>query len=542
MQKISKKRFASIIAVLCIFAFAVQIYNSNSYLETNEVSLFKKNTTRSQSYQYVDKGVHYECGHSKVLEKEKQLDQPQQAFDESLYGTNDVSYLLPVEKEYKNIRIKVDYSNISTLSLETRQYIVKKVFPAVVSYIQAVIKVQRLTQPIKVDPAYKGKTCGQGKIKIPDEHFDGVQDTDLVFYVSHHSQDTNLLAYSSYCPQGQNYGLSSGRPTVAYMSYNLKQLEKDISSNDKMVLAKWIYMTTHELVHSLVFSPNYYDKYLLEKNPVKIIGGKPYVVAPSVIKVAKEYYGCPTVDKVALEDAGGATTFGFHWERRYFGNEIMTGSFLYDSILSKFTAAMFRASGWYEVDDSLLAELTWGIGEKCEFLVDSCPKNTKEFCTMPGKRCNFDYIGQGVCSDSDILSNKCSYFQPSKTQHCTYPDEESRKIYEVSGGTWGPNARCFDTDIAASSNVSSVCYDAYCDFKTEIPTVIFKVFNKEYVCDNKTKEVEIPGKGKIKCPDITRFCTSIAACPLSCAGKGVCQQGKCKCFDGFKGDDCTQSV
>lgn len=53
-----------------------------------------------------------------------------------------------------------------------------------------------------------------------------------------------------------------------------------------MVLAKWIYMTTHELIHSLVFSPNYYSKYLLEKNPVKIIGGKPYVTAPSVLKVA----------------------------------------------------------------------------------------------------------------------------------------------------------------------------------------------------------------------------------------------------------------
>lgn len=46
----------------------------------------------------------------------------------------------------------------------------------------------------------------------------------------------------------------------------------------------------------------------------------------------------------------------------------MTGSFLYDSILSSFTAAMFKASGWYEVVEDLVAQLTWGIGEKCQFL------------------------------------------------------------------------------------------------------------------------------------------------------------------------------
>lgn len=161
-----------------------------------------------------------------------------------------------------------------------------------------------------------------------------------------------------------------------------------------MVLAKWIYMSTHELIHSLVFSPNYFDKFLLEKNPVEMIDGKPYVTAPSVVKVAQEYYGCPTVNKVPLEDEGDKkTTFGFHWERKYFGNEIMTGSFLYDSILSRFTAALFKASGWYQVNDDWVADLTWGIGENCDFLESACPQNTKEFCSSPGKQCNFDYIG-----------------------------------------------------------------------------------------------------------------------------------------------------
>ncbi len=62
-------------------------------------------------------------------------------------------------------------------------------------------------------------------------------------------------------------------------------MEEDLKSKDPMVLAKWIFVCLHELTHSFVFSPNYFDKFLLEPNPVKIVGGKSIVVAPSVVKL-----------------------------------------------------------------------------------------------------------------------------------------------------------------------------------------------------------------------------------------------------------------
>lgn len=46
------------------------------------------------------------------------------------------------------------------------------------------------------------------------------------------------------------------------------------------------------MTHSLAFSPNYFDKYLLEPNPVKIINYRSVVVAPSVVKVGKEHFNC----------------------------------------------------------------------------------------------------------------------------------------------------------------------------------------------------------------------------------------------------------
>lgn len=71
--------------------------------------------------------------------------------------------------------------------------------------------------------------------------------------------------------------------------------------------------------------------------------------------------------------------------------------------------------------------------------------------------------------------------------------------------------------------MSSLCFDARCDFSQINTKIIFKVFEEEYTCTSETKEVEIPGKGKVTCPDMLRFCFSIAACPYSCSGKGICK-------------------
>lgn len=55
--------------------------------------------------------------------------------------------------------------------------------------------------PIKVDPAYSKKPCGHAGIVIPKEHFTtGVANTDLVYYVKTFKEESNLLAYASFCP------------------------------------------------------------------------------------------------------------------------------------------------------------------------------------------------------------------------------------------------------------------------------------------------------------------------------------------------------
>ena len=52
-----------------------------------------------------------------------------------------------------------------------------------------------------------------------------------------------------------------------------------------------------------------------------------------------------------LEDDGGPGTAESHFEKRVFGNELMTGIVGSDvPVLSSFTLALCQDSGWYQVD------------------------------------------------------------------------------------------------------------------------------------------------------------------------------------------------
>jgi len=61
-----------------------------------------------------------------------------------------------------------------------------------------------------------------------------------------------------------------------------------------------------------------------------------------------------------LENNGGPTEAGSHWERTTFGNEGMTATLKWDAVFSKFTMNLFRDSGWYEFDEEYMPDLEWG--------------------------------------------------------------------------------------------------------------------------------------------------------------------------------------
>lgn len=151
---------------------------------------------------------------------------------------------------------------------------------------------------------------------------------------------------------------------------------------------------------------------------------------------------------------------------------------------------MLTASGWYKVVDYMIGTLTWGVGEKCEFVEYSCPKSSKEFCTGSNGGCSYDYVSPGYCGSNDYLADKCNYWEGYSNQHCNFPDENSKKVFTTSGGGWGAKARCFNTNVADSARwigVKALCFESHCNYSGTSTSIVFKVFGKEYTCNSSTK-------------------------------------------------------
>jgi hypothetical protein len=124
----------------------------------------------------------------------------------------------------------------------------------------------------------------------------------------------------------------------------------------------------HEILHALGFSADGFKRF---SDPVT--GGKlPLtdvmvdipsfnrtetrlkIVTPTVKKEARAHFKCATLDGVELENQGSAGSKAQHWEKRLYGNELMTSSIstvgavdstsLISSIDSAFTRTLGRCS------------------------------------------------------------------------------------------------------------------------------------------------------------------------------------------------------
>lgn len=103
------------------------------------------------------------------------------------------------------------------------------------------------------------------------------------------------------------------------------------------------------------------------------------MITPNLIREAKNHFACTNISGVFLENEGGSSSAGSHFEKVLFGNEIMTGIITGYAILSKFTLAILEDSGWYKVDYMQAQPFYWGKGKGCSFYTHLC-KNTEEFC------------------------------------------------------------------------------------------------------------------------------------------------------------------
>ena len=135
------------------------------------------------------------------------------------------------------------------------------------------------------------------------------------------------------------------------------------------------------------------------------------VTTPAVRDAARAHLGCGTLAGAELEDSGGISSAGSHWESRVFGPELMAasiGAAQNSPALSSLTLALFEDSGWYRPDYAAAEPLAWGRGAGCAFVESACidkasgailPEGSSLFCTTAAEAgCTSDRKRRGACA------------------------------------------------------------------------------------------------------------------------------------------------
>ena len=84
-----------------------------------------------------------------------------------------------------------------------------------------------------------------------------------------------------------------------------------------------------QMVHVLYFSKDLF-RFYVNPDTDEPVGEESIlvdrkIVSQKVVEAARQHFGCPSVEGVALEDSGGEGSAGSHWESRILNNELMVG-------------------------------------------------------------------------------------------------------------------------------------------------------------------------------------------------------------------------
>ncbi|KAI3759066.1 hypothetical protein L6452_06639 [Arctium lappa] len=415
--------------------------------------------------------------------------------------------------------------------------------------------------------------CGQdGGVQLPREYVEeGVADADLVLLVTTRPTTGNTLAWAVACERDQWGRAIAGHVNVA---------PRHLTAEAETLLSATL---IHEVIHVLGFDPHAFTHFRDERKrrrsqvtkqtmDEKLGRMVTRVVLPRVVMRSRYHYGAfsENFTGVELEDGGGRGTSGSHWEKRLLMNEIMTGSVDTRSVVSKMTLALLEDSGWYQANYSMADRLDWGRNQGTEFVTAPCNlwKGAYHCNTTQFSGCTYNREAEGYCpivNYSGDLPQWARYFpqankggQSSLADYCTYfvaysdgscIDTNSARVPDrMLGEVRGSSSRCMASSLVRNGFVrgsmtqGNGCYQHRCINMT-LEVAIDGIWKP---CPEAGGPVQFPGfNGELICPAYHELCSVnplliSRPCPNSCNSNGDCVDGKCICFLGFDGHDCSK--
>ncbi|CAJ2675541.1 unnamed protein product [Trifolium pratense] len=407
-------------------------------------------------------------------------------------------------------------------------------------------------EPVKGNLRLSGySACGQdGGVQLPREYVEeGVSDADLVLLVTTRPTTGNTLAWAVACERDQWGRAIAGHINVA---------PRHLTAEAETLLSATL---VHEVMHVLGFDPHAFvhfrDERRRRRNKVteqvmdeKIGRTVTRVVLPRVVMHSRHHYAAfsGNFTGLELEDGGGRGTSGSHWEKRLLMNEIMTGSVDTRSVVSNMTLALLEDSGWYKANYSMADRLDWGRNQGTEFVTSPCNlwKGGYHCNTTQFSGCTYNREAEGYCpivTYSGDLPQWAQYF-PKANKDTTSAREPDRVLGEVRGS----NSRCMASSLVRTGFVrgsptnGNGCYQHRCINKS-LEVAVDGLWRE---CPQAGGSIHFPGfNGELICPAYHELCNTDTAvdsgkCPSACNFNGDCVDGRCHCFLGFYGHDCSR--
>ncbi|GAQ86824.1 Leishmanolysin-like peptidase [Klebsormidium nitens] len=528
--------------------------------------------------------------------------------------------------------------NLSGLMTEHADYIQYNLVPTAIRWLERAIKVKRpVVGPLKlelecqqwqrwnmqglpvyecpervsptcldavIDPAHLNNvtTCDRSDAFhcVTTPSGPGVKNADLIVYIT--SKATPECGASTAAHAGAcMFDPDTDRPLAGNINFCPGYFSETDSNNPDGELM----ITLHEMTHVLAFSDSLFpyfrdengdprvpradsgwpdsSRYFSEQGPdVRAVVGTfqergttvRKIVTPQVIAMGRAHFGCSKLNGVELENGGGPSTAGSHWEARILHGEIMEGaSQVNTQAYSNVTLALLDDSGWYAPDYGLGMFLRFGRLKGCDFAYKSCSSSAGQAvfseyqCAAGGSgaagyQCTYDAIAVGYCDgcgDSPTDSGSCTDDGCQRVigwnnYGCTAPLLGQMQTDAVSVGMqFGPASRCFQhgsdpwiKKVGNSNAQSAGCYPQRCvpGKRGAPPSLYVEVAPGAWLQCVDNVEVELPRKyfarGTIgPCPAAADFCM-YNMCPDDCSGKGHCYNGTCHCFPSYAGYNCGQ--
>jgi len=418
--------------------------------------------------------------------------------------------------------------------------LVNNILPAAVKLISSALL---LSTPVASPIRVPSTACPGDRITITEaQKIPGVAAADVVLYVSAAPSYPGVAAWAYTCNTD-----AAGRPVIGHANFVPRYLSwsgvAGSADDDDMVTT-----AAHEILHALGYNGYVFGQKGLAQSYQRRGKVVQLFVGPAATAAARDFYKCPQLAGVELEDEGGSGSAASHVDRRIAMQDIMN-PVAGRTLLSPITLGIMQDLGWYAVNASAVTgNMTYGHSAGCGFSFSACNTTSggrnEYFCfATDGDGCSFDYTGaRAACAVLQYSSNIPAHFRyftsPSvggrefvdycpirespSSDFCLSPRTPTTTQSNV-GNAFGAHSRCFPISynfVRVSSGLTATlfrtaCFESRCVLLSAAGGAVTNVVQFRldggstwYNCTSSTSSVSnIAGfTGDVTCPDVDRFC------------------------------------